>query len=171
VERRALRTLSRIGINQSFRSRLPGLWARERRLNRPISECNSAISTIRRPVVRTSYTTSRLNSALDIRRGHHRLSPTRTSSHSETVLPPRKPRVPVRRAWRNDRTVAFSDRLTRLGRLLTQKPQRVLECPLLRYAKWRRDLAPRFSAWPGDHRLDATVPSDVPDANCVGEPS
>jgi hypothetical protein len=56
-------------------------------------------------------------------------------SHSETVLPQGSPEFPFDDLGVTDGTVAFSDRVTHLVHLLTQKAQRVLGCRLLRYAK------------------------------------
>lgn len=101
-----------------------------------------------RPVAHTSSTASRLNSALDMRRGHHRLSPTRTSSHSETLLPQGSPEFPFDGRDVTDSTVAFSDQLTHLAHLLTHKAQQVLGCRLLRYAKVPKGPgSARFSVW------------------------
>lgn len=74
-----------------------------------------------RPVVRASSTASRLNSALNLRRGLHHLSPTRTSSHSETVLLRGSPEFPFDGLAVTEGTVALSDRLTHLVHLLIQK--------------------------------------------------
>jgi hypothetical protein len=76
-----------------------------------------------------------IDSPLDMRHGHHRLSFTSASSHSGTLLPQGSPEFPFDGLDVTDGTVAFSGQLTHLVHLLTQKAQRVLGCRLLRYAK------------------------------------